>query len=307
MALEVAAAGGHHLLLIGPPGSGKSMLAHRLPGLLPPLPPDEALEVTTIHSAAGMALPGSGLVVTPPFRAPHHTASLVAMVGGGTASLRPGVVSLSHCGILFLDEVAEFPSAVLDGLREPLEEGVVRVTRARAAVEFPARFLLVAAMNACPCGASGRPGSGCSCGEPARARYLRRVSGPLLDRFDLRLEVSRPQIDDLLTGGSGEPSAVVAQRVARARARAAARGFPSNGALPAHVLDELAPISSAAQRLLRRELELGRLTGRGLHRIRRVARTLADLVGEDDVVDESYVHLALTLRIDPMDLARAAA
>ncbi len=170
-----------------------------------------------IHSAAGLRLPSGGLVQAPPFRAPHHTASVVSMVGGGTAAMRPGEVSCAHGGVLFLDELAEFATSVLDGLREPLEEGVVRVTRARATVEFPARFLLVAAMNPCPCGGGAKPG-GCTCGS-GRARYLRRVSGPLLDRFDLRLEVKRPAVDELLGGAAGETTAVAVERVRAARAR----------------------------------------------------------------------------------------
>jgi magnesium chelatase family protein len=305
-ALTVSAAGGHHLLLIGPPGSGKTMLAQRLPGLLPPLDPDVALETTMVHSAAGLALPADGLVTAPPLRAPHHTASTVAMVGGGTAAMRPGEVSCAHGGVLFLDELAEFGSAVLDSLREPLEEGVVRVTRARATVDFPARFLLVAAMNPCPCGASGAPGA-CRCERGGRQRYFRRVSGPLLDRFDLRLEVARPAVDELLGGPPGESSAVVAERVRAARRRAAARGVPLNARIPAHRLDELAPLTPAAHALLRRELELNRLTGRGLHRVRRVARTLADLDDAGDLVDEGAVSVALSLRTDPTERGREEA
>ncbi|MEO6318931.1 MAG: YifB family Mg chelatase-like AAA ATPase, partial [Acidimicrobiales bacterium] len=190
-ALEVAAAGGHHLLLLGPPGAGKTMLASRLPGLLPPLDDRAALETTRIHSAAGLGLPADGLVRHPPFRAPHHGASSVALVGGGSATMRPGEISAACNGVLFLDELAEFATHVLDALRQPLEEGVVRVARAAATVTFPARFLLVAAMNPCPCGYGSRPG-GCRCSDGARARYQRRLSGPLLDRFDLRLPVHRP-------------------------------------------------------------------------------------------------------------------
>ena len=305
-ALELAAAGGHHLLLIGPPGSGKTMLAQRLPGLLPPLEPAVALEATMIHSAAGVRLPEAGLVQEPPFRAPHHTASTVAMVGGGTSVMRPGEVSCAHGGVLFLDELAEFAAGVLDGLREPLEEGVVRVTRARATVEFPARFLLVAAMNPCPCGKGAKPGA-CECGVSRGARYVRRVSGPLLDRFDLRLEVKRPAVDELLGGEPGESTATVYERVCRARALAAARGVPRNADIPASRLDELAPLSSGAKALLRRELELNRLTGRGLHRVRRVARTLADIDGAGPVIHEGLVSMALNMRIDPTAWAREAA
>jgi magnesium chelatase family protein len=297
-ALEVAAAGGHHLLMIGPPGSGKTMLAQRLRGLLPPLAPDVALETTMIHSAAGVRLPAGGLVRAAPFRAPHHTASAVAMVGGGTATMRPGEVSCANGGLLFLDELAEFSASVLDGLREPLEEGVVRVTRARATVEFPARFLLVAAMNPCPCGKGVKPGA-CDCGSARGARYLRRVSGPLLDRFDLRVVVERPGVDELLGGPPGESTAAVLARVHEARARAVARGVARNADIPAHRLDELAPITAGATAMLRHELERNRLTGRGLHRIRRVARTLADIGDGRPVIDESLISTALRMRLDP--------
>ena len=221
--LEVAAAGGHHTLFIGPPGAGKTMLASRLPGLLPPLDRDMALEVTMIHSASGIALPSGGLVQQAPFRAPHHTSSRIALVGGGSQFIRPGEVSIAHGGVLFMDELAEFSPSVLDGLRQPLESRVVHVSRAEVRAVLPANFLLVAAMNPCPCG-GGAPGA-CMCGDAVLHRYARRVSGPLLDRFDLRVAVHRPAVDDLLVNEPGESSAVVAARVGRgadARRRTAA-------------------------------------------------------------------------------------
>jgi magnesium chelatase family protein len=303
-ALEVCAAGGHHLLLSGPPGSGKTMLARRLPGLLPPLERSQALEATRVHSAAGLSLPAGGLVTRPPFRAPHHNASLVSLIGGGSSWMRPGEISLAHRGVLFLDEMGEFSRNALDALRQPLEEGVVRVCRARAAATYPARFLLIAATNPCPCG-EGRRGA-CRCSEPARVRYARRLSGPLLDRFDLRVNVSRPDVGQLLAGRPGEATEVVAARVAEARRRAAARGVRLNAELAAPRLDELAPLSRGAASLLEHRLRSGTLSARGLHRVRRVARTIADLDGAPREITEEHVCLALGLRAEPTPEEMAA-
>ena len=296
-ALEVAAAGGHHLLLVGPPGSGKTMLARRLVGLLPPLAHGEALEVTRIHSVAGCPLPPRGLIERPPFRSPHHASTAPAIIGGGSMALRPGEVSLAHRGVLFLDEMAEIPAFILDQLREPLEEGLVRVHRSRASATFPCRFQLIGAMNPCPCGDGGPVGS-CRCGIQARARYERRLSGPLLDRFDLRVTVQRPDVNELLAAEPGEPTATVAARIEGARAIARERGVRVNAEIPLDRLDELAPMTADATALVEWQLRTGRLSALGLHRVRRVARTIADLAGCDDHVDELHVAAALELRAD---------
>ena len=297
-ALEIAAAGGHNLLLIGPPGTGKSMLARRLPGLLPDLDPATALLSSRIHSVAGLPLPNDRLLQEPPFRSPHHSVSMSAMVGGGSGRLRPGEASCAHGGVLFLDELGEFAPRTLDALRQPIEEGAVRISRAHGSVTFPARFSLVAAMNPCPCGLLGSV-EGCRCSDPARQRYVRRLSGPLLDRIDLRVHMHRPSADELLAGSVHETSAQVRERVAAARDRATMRGVRANVELGADQIDEWAPLDEQSSALLRAALGDGRLSARGLARVRLVARTIADLA-DRDVVEHSDVAMALALRARPV-------
>jgi magnesium chelatase family protein len=257
------------------------MLAERLPSLLPPLSKEEALTVSRVHSSAGGALPTAGLLDRAPFRAPHHQATIVSLVGGGNLSFRPGEVSLASQGILFLDELGEFSIAALEALRQPLEEGLIRINRAGGSVTFPADFLLVAAMNPCPCGEGVFEGA-CKCSVVIRARYRRRISAPFLDRFDLVVPICRPSAEDLLSEVPGEPSANVAGRVAAARQRAAARG------------NEEPRLTAEANESLRQKLREGGLSARGFSKVKRVAQTVADLEGEDVV---SYNHVSEALRL----------
>ncbi len=295
-ALEVAAAGNHNLLFFGPPGTGKSMLASRLPGILPALDDDAAMEVASIHSVAGIAL-DAGAWRHPPFRAPHHTASAVAMVGGGS-NPRPGEISLAHRGVLFLDELPEFDRRVLEVLREPMETGEIAISRAARQVRFPARFQVVAAMNPCPCGYSGHPGIECRCTPQQILRYRSRISGPLLDRFDLHVEVPVQGADMLLQPGGGEPSAPVRERVAVARERQKARAGRLNSQLSGRELQEVCRLDDRGERLLSGAMDKLGLSARALHRILRVARTLADLDGSDTL---QHRHLVEALGYRQLD------
>jgi magnesium chelatase family protein len=284
--LEVAAAGGHHLLMVGPPGAGKTMLAERLPGLLPPLDIDAAIDVTAVHSVAGTLPPGSPLVTRPPFQSPHHTASVPAIVGGGSSHVRPGAASLAHRGVLFMDEAPEFSPAVLDALREPLESGEICVSRLAAQVRFPARFQLVLAANPCPCGQGVGKGLACTCAPMAKLRYFGRLSGPLLDRVDLRHEMSSPTRRELRADrGQAESTAVVAERVLAARDRMVRRladtPWRSNSEVPGYVLRRDWPLPWDVVAVAEKELDRGALTARGVDRVLRVAWTLADLSGLD--------------------------
>ena len=293
-ALEVAAAGGHNLLMVGPPGAGKSLMASCLPGILPPLDAAEALEVSMVQSVAG-TLTGGRLTRNRPFRSPHHSASMAALTGGGL-KVKPGEVSLAHLGVLFLDELPEFQRAVLDSLRQPLEAGVVSVARANAHVTFPARVQLVAAMNPCRCGHLGDASLACARAPKCAADYQAKVSGPLLDRIDLHVEVAAVSAADLVLPPPEEGSAEVAARVATARAIQSARYAGetprTNAEADGTLLDAVATPDDAGRRLLAQAAEATRMSARGYTRVLRVARTIADLAGADDV---GRVHVAEAL------------
>ncbi len=300
-ALEVAAAGGHHILFMGPPGSGKSMLARRLPGILPPLAQPEATEVTCVYSVSARVPRPAGLLQTRPFRAPHHTISAAALIGGGSLP-QPGEVSLAHHGVLFLDELTEFRRDVLESLRQPLEDRVVTVARARCALTFPARFQLVAAANPCPCGWLGDRARPCTCSPGAVARYRARLSGPLLDRIDLQVQVPAVPWRELAAHRHGEPSAAVAARVEAARSRQLERqpatAVRCNADLGPAALERWAQPDASGRRLLERAAAVLGLSARAYHRILRVARTLADLGGEEQVAAH---HLAEAIAYRSLD------
>lgn len=293
-ALEIAATGGHSLLMIGPPGTGKSMLAMRLPGILPQMSEGEALETAAIQSLSTGGFSGQNWRVRP-FRAPHHTASAVALVGGGS-SPRPGEISLAHHGVLFLDELPEFQRQVLEVLRQPMESGSIVISRAARQAEFPCRFQLVAAMNPCPCGHLGDPDVLCRCGAPQVQRYRDRVSGPLLDRIDMQVAVNRVPRELLrLDAQPGESSAVIRQRVLQARNRQAERGAKCNAMMSEHDLREFCALGGKATALLEQAMKKLALSARAYKRILRVARTIADLGGER-VIDAEHVGEAINFR-----------
>ena len=301
-ALEIAAAGGHNALLIGPPGAGKTMLARRVPTILPALSFEEAVEATSIWSIAGRLRPGQGLLTEPPFRAPHHTISAAGLVGGGSP-LRAGEISLAHCGALFLDELPEFGRSTLEALRQPLEDGEVTIVRARERATLPARFMLIAAMNPCPCGhASDQDPSRCICTLPQKQQYMARVSGPILDRFDIHIEAPPLKSKDLLGEPDGAPSSAIRARVERARAiqrerYAGVPGVTCNAQLRGAALRELTRTTEQARGTLAGFLDLKRFSARAHDRVLKLARTIADLGGRPDVdvgdVDEASQYRCL--------------
>jgi magnesium chelatase family protein len=301
-ALEVAAAGAHNILMVGPPGSGKTMLARRIPCILPPLTLEEALETTKIHSVAGLLTTGCALVAVRPFRAPHHTISDAGLIGGGSTP-RPGEVSLAHHGVLFMDELPEFKRNVLEVLRQPLEDAEVTISRANLSLTYPSRFMLAAAMNPCPCGFFGDPQRPCACGPQTVQRYLARVSGPLLDRIDLHLEVPAVRYRELTDQRAGECSAAIRERVTAARVRQRARfqgraGLHANAHMRPREIREFCRIGEASDALLKTAITRLGFSARAYHRVLKIARTIADLEGVPDITTP---HVAEAIQYRSLD------